>query len=571
MHKQVLNNIRFLNPLQIFRLLGYVWFQFRNWRASRDKKIDAILLQLPGNMPALSAPRRGFIQRRLFGKPTMSLRDVDHALRSIADDPRPQTVIFAFSPLSLSLADLQTLRDSIHRFRQRGKRAIAFAPLYDTATYFVAAACDAIYTIPTGTLLTTGLNQSVLYQRDALAAIGVELEAIAISPYKTAYDRFTRQEPSTQEAEQRAWLLDSRYQIILNAIATDRGITPQQAQAFIDNAPYNDVEALNAGYIDAICNEEDLIQTLDVAHIRRWENVENKMRRHWQKRQRQYIAVIKLSGLILPGESGRPPITPPVDLPIIGQERAGDATIKQVTRQLLGDPRAAAVILYLDTPGGSALASEVMASALDELAKTRPLIAYMNGVAASGGYYVSTAAHYVIAQPGTITGSIGVITGKPTTQGLFEKLQINRIEETRGANAGLFSDATPLSDNGREKLRQGIDRAYERFLERVSLARDMTSSEVDAVGGGRVWTGRQALEHKLVDELGDFETAIHQARTRANLPDNTPVRLVTASDDPIPPKLAETADPAAWMRYAHTNLRQIYNGTAQAILPFDLR
>jgi protease-4 len=264
-----------------------------------------------------------------------------------------------------------------------------------------------------------------------------------------------------------------------------------------------------------------------------------------------------------PGES----MSPPVDLPIpfVGGERAGDQTIVRQVRALMKDERAAAVVLFIDSGGGAVVAAEAMTSALDELAKTRPLVVYMNAVAASGGYYVATPARWIVAQPGTITGSIGVITAKPITGGLREKLHVNALAFTRGANADLYSDDAPFSEAQRAQVRASIESTYRQFVARVAASRRMSAEAVDAVSGGRVWTGEQALAHGLVDQLGDLRAALAKARELASLPDDAPVALVGGKAKPLPPQLA--ADPAAALRYPLDNARALVNGTAQVIMP----
>lgn len=198
----------------------------------------------------------------------------------------------------------------------------------------------------------------------------------------------------------------------------------------------------------------------------------------------------------------------------------------QQVRALMKDERAAAVVLFIDSGGGAVIAAEAMTSALEALAKTRPLVVYMNGVAASGGYEIATPARWIVAQPGTITGSIGVITAKLVTGGLREKLHAHSVEFTRGANANLFSDNAPFDEAQRAQMRASIVHFYEVFISHVARARGLTVEAVDAVGGGRVWTGAQAITHGLVDELGDVRAAIRKACALADLPDDTPVVIV---------------------------------------------
>jgi protease-4 len=255
-------------------------------------------------------------------------------------------------------------------------------------------------------------------------------------------------------------------------------------------------------------------------------------------------------------------------VPFVGDERAGDLTVVRQVRNLIRNESVAAVVLFIDSGGGAVIAAEAMTAALDELARTRPLVVYMNGVAASGGYEIAMPARWIVAQPGTTTGSIGVVTAKLVAGGLQDKLHAHSTEFTRGSNAGIYNTREPFSEAQRLKVREGVEHYYSQFIERVAQSRRMSAEAVDAVGGGRVWTGEQALTHGLVDALGDVWTAIAKARELANLPEDVPVTLVSGKGKPLPPQVSEAANPAAYLEYCLTNAHAIASGTAQALLPF---
>lgn len=553
-----------LHPLRVLGFVPRLRLALRNRLRRRHQHLDYILLTLPASMPALPEAR-GWIRQRIQGAPPLSLWELDGIFRRIAADPRPQGVILRINGLALPLADLQTLRDSIARLRAAGKRVICFAQYYDIAQYTVASAADEIFLQPSGELMTIGLRQEAIFLKDALGMVGVALDVVAITPYKGAYDQFSRDTLSPEGREQLEWLLDSRYAMIVRAIAEGRRMTPEAALALIDTSPHTAEAALAAGYVDAVVNEEGFAAHLKTKHVILWKDADRKLLLRRAPRGEKHVALLTINGLMMPGES----MSPPVDLPIpfVGGERAGDQTVVRQVRGLMKDERAAAVVLFVDSGGGAVVAAEAMTSALDELAKTRPLVVYMNAVAASGGYYVATPARWIVAQPGTITGSIGVITAKPVTGGLRDKLRVNTIEFTRGANADLYSDSAPFSEPQRAQIRAGVESSYRQFIERVAHSRHMSVEAVDAVGGGRVWTGEQALAHGLVDQLGDLHAAIAKARELANLPDDAPVALVGGKTRPLPPQLAANLDPAAALRYAVDNAQALVNGTAQAIMP----
>jgi len=519
-----------------------------NWQRSQNTDpIDFIQFNLAPSLPALPLPSNPILDR-IRGKPPLSLTEIERAFERIAMDKRPQGVILYMQGADMPLADLQTLRASIARLRQKGKRVVVYAKYYDLRMYYVASAADTILLQPGSLLMTTGLLTQQVYLKEGLNEIGVEADVVAISPFKSAGDQFSRTEPSDEVKAQTNWLLDSFYNQMIEGIAQGRGISADDARAMIDSAPHNDREALEAGFIDGITNEEGFGSTLHAEHIVLWDKADGLLLEKWADLSGKYVAVLQLEGSIVDGESMNPPIDIPI--PLFGGERIGDLTVVQQVRQLMNDDRAAAVVLYINSPGGSATSSEAIASALDELAKTRPVVVCMNGVAASGGYYISTPADHIVAQPGTITGSIGVINLKLITNETLKKLKLNPYYYMRGENAGILAPIEPFSESQREKVRDSITRIYNVFLDRVAAARKMKADDVDAVGGGRVWTGQQAYEHGLVDTLGGLYEAINKARELARLGEDIPAILVRKPiRKPLPAQLAEQADPAAALRY----------------------
>lgn len=546
------------------RVIGYVLNRLGNWWRGRSRELDYILLTLPQTIPALP-DNRHWLQQRILGKPHMSLLELHQLFEKIGADPRPKGVVITLRGLRLTLADLQTLRDSVIRLRKQGKRVVFYAQGYDNATYYLASAGDEIILQPGGLVDTLGMVLQPTFLKNTLDVLGVQMDAVAISPYKGALDSLTREDISPEGRAQMEWLLDSRYEMLVEGIADGRGISCDDVRAMIDSAPHLDTAALEAGYVDTVLNEEHLGRHLKAEHLVPLKKAMPLLLRPWRRRSSQYVAVLPLNGAIMQGESATPPGDIP--LPIIGEGRLGDITVVRQARHLMEDKDAAAVVLWIDSPGGSAAASEAMAAALDELAKDRPVVAYMNGVAASGGYYVATPARWIVAQPGTITGSIGVILGKPVTNSLYENLKVKRMVLTRGANATLYSDSQPFNDHQRAQMRAAIEHLYGQFVARVAASRRMTPEAVDNVGGGRVWTGTQALENGLVDELGDLHTAIAKARELAGLPRDARFSIVKGEARPIAPQVAERLNPAAWLRYARQNFRAIADGRAQLLMP----
>jgi protease IV len=536
-------------------------------RETNATPIDYVQFNLPNHLSQLP-DNRNFIQEQLFGRNAMSLVEFEQALDRIANDSRPKGVILFFRNLAMSLADLQSLRDILQRFRSRGKRVVAYAQDYGMAEYFVASLADEIILQPGGMLDTVGLMRSQTFLKDSLAFVGLEADSVAISPYKGAADSLTRNEPSKEGDEQFNWLLDSQFQILISGIANGRDLGHNDVKAMIDNAPYTDKQALEAGYVSALVNEEGLAAYLNAEDIVLWEEADGILPLKMPRDGAHYIAVLPAVGAIMPGESANPPVDLPI--PLVGGERLGDATLVRQVRNLMKDDRCAALVLYVDSPGGSAAASEAMAAALDEFGKEKPIVVYMGSVAASGGYYIATPADYIFAQAGTITGSIGVIYMKMINNEMLKKLRFNPFYYQRGKNADIMSPVSRFDETQRAKVRSAIERIYERFVERVAASRKMKVDSVDAISGGRVWTGQQALENGLVDELGGLYEAVNKARELAKVSMNTPMGIVRRAGKPLPAQVAEQADPAATFRFAIESL-DAFNGVHLMLMPFELK
>lgn len=550
------------------RIFQQLSVKLLNMQRQRYTAIDYVMIKVPPSLAPVPA-ERNFVQRQILGAPPMSLLEFVAALERIGDDPRPLGVILYFRGFSASTADLQTMRDAIMRLREKGKRALSYAPGYRTLDYFVASACDEILLAPSGLLETSGLFSQQVFLKGGLEAAGLQFDAVAISPYKGAADSLTRNEPSSEGREQTNWLLDSVYDTIMDGIAATRKMKADAVKRMINHAVHLSADALEQGYVDGIMNEEALVKYLGINKVTMWEEANQQLYLPVRDFSGRYVAVVYAGGMIVDGESSTPPSDVPVPIPFVGGERMGDITINQQVRNLMQDPACAALVLYIDSGGGSASASESISSALNEFAKSRPLVAYMGGVAASGGYYIATPAHWIVAQAGTITGSIGVIMGKLVNSELLKKLRFNPVSYLRGDNADLISGDSPFSDAQRELIRDSIEHKYEQFLTRVADSRERSVAEIDAIGGGRVWTGQQALENGLVDEIGNLQTAVDKARELARLPESAPSVLVRDKGKPIGVQLAEQ-NPAALAKYVVENITMLTD-RAQYIMPFDWR
>jgi protease-4 len=287
-----------------------------------------------------------------------------------------------------------------------------------------------------------------------------------------------------------------------------------------------------------------------------------------QQRSGQLIALISIEGTIIPGSSRDIPA--PIPIPFLGNEQTGSETISQALRQIEDDPRIAAVILHVDSPGGSALASDLIWREVERVRRKKPVVAYMGNTAASGGYYVSATADWIVAQPLTVTGSIGVIFMKLLTNGLFSMFSVHRENLTRGAHAGLFSDSIPLDEARRSVVEKSIQDMYTMFKNRVLAGRkSLTLETLEAVAGGRVWLGQQALAHGLVDELGDLKRAVDKAKELAHLPQDrwTPVVWVNGEHEHALPAPFPTNAPNTWLN----RVGKLLNENVWMISPFEMK
>lgn len=539
-----------------------------NMQRARVPAVDYVMLKMPSTFAAVPK-ERNFVQRQLLGAPPLSLLELTAALDRIGADGRTLGVVLHFRGLSASIADLQSIRAAIVRLRDQGKRVIAYAPGYRTLDYFVASACDEILLTPGGMLESSGLFSQQVFLKEGMGAVGLQWDSEAISPYKSAADMLARAEPSAEARQQTNWLLDSIFDTITDGIASTRKMKPEEVRYMIDGGLHTGADALDRGYIDGILNEEGLLEHLGVSAITPWEEADGQILLPERDYLGKYVALLYAGGAIVDGESASPPSDSPLPIPFVGGERLGDITLNQQVRSLMRDPMCAALVLYIDSGGGSATASESMASALGEFAKSRPLVVYMGGVAASGGYYIATPAHWIVAQAGSITGSIGVLMGKLVNSEMLKKLRFNAFSYLRGDNADWIAGDSAFSDTQRALVRNSIDSIYAQFLGRVAESRGKTVAEIDAIGGGRVWTGAQALEHGLVDELGDLEAALVKARDMAKLPASAPTVLPRGKGKPVGIQLAEQ-NPAAQLRYLVAGVEGL-NNRAQCLMPFEWR
>ena len=502
-------------------------------------RLDYVVVELSGSYPERTPAPRRFIQR-LFQPPWQRADESLEALRDrldrIAGAPGVRGIVVRVRDLSVGMAGLQGLRDAIADLRHRGKRVVAYLTEADLRAYHVAAAADEIWMPAVAFWNVLGLRTEITFFRDAFTRIGILPEFERIAEFKTAADRFMRSGLSEHHREMLDAILDSWMQDITGEVAASRRLQAGDVRAAVDRAPLTAADARAAGLIDGLCYEDELPERLgstdNPAALQPWASARRRLSvpYRWRGGRGPVIAVVELIGGIITGESRDSPIP----IPLIGSKLAGSETVARAFRAAERNPRVRAIVFHVDSGGGSALASDLILREVERIKVTKPVVAFMGNVAGSGGYYVSCGASRIVAQPATITGSIGVVTGKLTAQSLYERVGLNTEVVARGEAATMDSLSRAFTPAQLGKLRTGIEEIYRVFVGKVASGRGKSTGEVEAIAKGRVWTGRQALERGLVDELGDFSVAVRRARELAGIPQDTVTSTVTVR----PPRAA---------------------------------
>ena len=545
----------------------WLWWLVSSVRRSFGRPPEYVVFVLEDEMPTLADPPRPFWQRFVAGRPRLSVRELGERFEAIGRDARIKGVVLHLRPAGMSMATLQDLREIVLNLRASGKRVVAWATNYTTGTYYLACACDEILLMPAGAIHPLGFAGTGAFLADALARFGLAADFIQVSPYKSAPDPLTKSRMTPEYREQVTWLLESQHGELIRALADARKLDDAGARELIDGSPYGDDVALEKHVVDGVLTEEELPAHLG-GQLGTWERAQARMRMPAPTiRRGRYVALLRIEGTILDGRSGRMPVRPPVNVPLVGEERAGDLTVVQVARQVAADKRAAAAVLFVNSRGGSSTASEAMRHALRSVAARKPLVVVMGSVAGSGGYDVATPGSWIVARAGTLTGSIGVFGGKVVTGPMFEKLLVNRETVAFGRRATMNSDESPYSDEEREVVRGEIDRLYRGFLDVVAAARKMAREELEPIAQGKVWTGRQALERGLVDELGGVEAGLKKARELAGLAATAPLREVRGPRRFMPP-LAQPAAAGGWFGYLLEGLALLNRAPALAVMEY---
>lgn len=516
----------------------------------------------------------------LFFEPEgKTLHQLRQEIMRYAEDPRVDGLLITFENPEWGLAQVQQIRRALEEFKATGKMLIAYSESYSQKDYYLATVCDEIYLLPIGTVDLKGLAAVMGYWKGTLDKLGIGVQVARVRDYKTAANTFIYEDTPAAEAEMMNWLLDDIYDQICTTIGDDRGWTIEEVNERIDGGPYNCARALDAGIVDSLAYYDSITEGLEdddyalVSEQSYWRFPQYK--EEWPDVRIPKVAVIYAEGAIISGESGSG---------LFGNQFMGSETIAKAIRTAREDKSIDAIILRVDSPGGSAIASDVIyrqvRRTVTDKKQRKPIIVSMGNVAGSGGYYIACGADTIIAEEGTITGSIGVLGGKFNLAGLHDKIYYNTHTFKRGEHSDAFSTSRPFTDEEMEMLQTTVEQFYQDFISRVAESRGLTEEEVDRVGEGRVWMGRQAVENKLVDLIGGMDVAFAVTRSSLGVSAGSALNLefypkprgffaaaaqevLHINNRPVPKALAEAIEPLSL-------IAEFYDGEPLMLMPYRI-
>ena len=498
---------------------------------------SVLVLRIGGEMP-------DFVPEdptaKLFGvEQKNSFASLLTQLRKAKVDKRVGGVLLHIDFVGFGWGKTDELREAIADFRASGKPVYAYMEIGSNKEYYLATAADKIYLPPTGDLYINGFAAQAQFYKGSLDKLGVEWQSIAIGKYKSANERFIRKDLSPESREVLNAILDDYYNRMATTIAEVRKKSPQDVKAIIDNAPYNALQAKEQNLIDGAMYRDEVYnefkkrldykegEELKTTNASTYKDVtpESLGLNNGEK-----IAVIFASGVIMTGKSS--------DGSFGSEQTVGSDTIVRAVRDAADDNSIKAIILRVDSPGGSALASDLMWHTIEYAKTKKPVVTSMSDVAASGGYYIACNSNKIVAEPSTITGSIGVVLGRPVVKGLYDWLGVTNEYVMRGKHAGIFREDEKWSNEEKAIFERSANFFYwDNFVAKVAKGRGRNIEEIHNIAQGRVWTGAQAKERGLVDEYGGLNKAVEIAKELANLPAEKDVRRVVF---PAPRPFLET-------------------------------
>jgi protease-4 len=535
-------------------------------KPATKKKLSVAHIELHGHYPEGAAPPG------LFGEIVETLPATLTRLEKAAKDDDLDAVVLHINGPSIGWAKLNELRTGILKMRQKGRKVYAWLESADTKDYLLATACDEIILPESGMVMMPGLRAEVSFYKNLFDMLAIQPQMLRVGEFKSAAEPYSRSEMSPAFREEMEAILDDYYRQIIEMVAKSRKLTADQVKAAIDVGLHTAADAKKLGLIDRIGYEDSIVELVKgdnkdaevkfakgyakkkldtdfsgITGMAKMMNLMMGVEPAQRKSTAPKIAIINAVGPIMTGNS---------QADFFGDETMGSNTMIKAIRQARDDSTVKAIVLRIDSPGGSALASDLMWHELETLEGKKPFIVSMGDVAASGGYYIAMGADRIFAEPGTLTGSIGVVGGKLAFEKFFEKIGITTSVVQRGKNSGVLSPTTPFSDAEREAMQKMLNDIYGQFTKKAAAGRKMDYEKLEKMARGRVYTGAQALDLGLVDELGTLADAIAFAKKAAGLdPEQKMERLDLPK--PVSPfeQLFGPTDPsAASMQAASTAL-----------------
>lgn len=460
-----------------------------------------------------------------------SLKDLLQRLKKASEDDEVVAVTLTIEEPEMGWGQMQELREAVLRLRAADKDVYCHVESVETGAYLLATAASRLSIVPTGEIGLKGLYGEGAYLKKLLDKIHVEADFEHIGEFKSAAEPLMREGPSKEAEEEQNWLVDDLFTQMVDIVAKGRDMTPERVKALIDDGPYLAERALKAKLVDAVEYRDEFLKEIEKRYGKSAKLTKNyggkkgpeidfsnpfaifkvlgEMMRGAEEGEKAAIGVVYVDGMIVSGKSQDQ---------FFGSRIAGSTTIRAAFDKARKDDKIKAVVLRVDSPGGSALASEVMWRAARQCAKVKPLVVSMGDVAASGGYYVSMAGDTIFCDPGTITGSIGVVGGKLVTKGLWDWAGVSFHEIKRGQNADLFNSNRKWDDRERAVIVREMQDVYDVFTGHVKESRGKRlKDDIEKLARGRVYTGHLAMAKGLVDRMGGLEDAIKFAADEANI------------------------------------------------------
>jgi protease IV len=503
-----------------FILLFFALLRFRE-KPPQVEANSVVLMRLNGDIPE-KAPIE--LPEFLGGetRSNLTVSNIWQNLRKAAADSHVRAVVLEPESLSAGWGKLEEIRGDLEEFRKTGKPVYSYLRSPTAREYYVALASDRIYLGPEDPLMLKGLRAEITYFKKTLDKLGVTVQVEHAGKYKDFGDMFTRSDMSPETREVTTTLVDDLYGNLVARIAAARKKPPDEVRAIIDRGPFTARDALKAGLVDELRFEDQM-----------WGELGSALKADPVKVSANTYSKVSMDSVGLAGRSHIALVIGESDI-IRGDPSDNGADESSLTsygfdrllNQVANDPLVKGAVVRIDSPGGEVTASDDIWRQMNLLSKKKPMVISMSDVAASGGYYMAMTGDPIVAYPGTLTGSIGVVFGKPDLRGLYDKLGISKDAVQRGRNADIDSDYTPLSPEQLALLRKGIDESYTDFILKVAVGRHRQPAQIEPVAQGRVWLGSEAKPNGLVDELGGLSTAIELVKKRANIPASEYVSLI---------------------------------------------